>query len=307
MPNPDTAEFARQAFTNAATPVRNLRPILASVALLTIVAGAMGAILVRNSQLAQKTGLGAAPNSQMVQSPGANSANAGLVQSPGAAALNGGLVQAPGASQPSTMVQAPGEGSPNKMVQAPGNTEPVPQDVLDYLAFLKQIDAMRIHLERDEISSGLAMLPIAQSLGLSISDESKLKSSFEKIKGLPNQIANDWNQLTTLFQTKEPPASCQVLHDKYYDMLGKAQGLDESVASDLTNAMAQIFQGDSSNPNIDTQSIIKSLTNTQSKAPEVDAAASAADQSLADVCNKYHLNKDFDIKGDPSGASMFQQ
>lgn len=247
---------APQASTN--------RTALITIILLALLAAGLGVMVVRG-QLTQKAG----------QSD------------------NGKLVMAPGAGNNSRMVQAPGESEGSKVVQTPGETAPNPSDVEDYLAFLKKIEAKKQTMIRKQTGDALVMLTKAQMLGATI-DEDQYKSTFEDMNKQMNYSADDWNALTAEFQQRTPPPSCQDLHDKYYDQLGKVQGAITAVNDALVNVHT--------NPS----AAVHALTDMQGKtSQEVDKSISDADDALADVCNKYHLKKDFDIRGDSASSSMF--
>ncbi len=246
-----------------AAPQPNNRPLLiALIVLLAVVALGLGAVLVRGS----------------------------LVQKPAQSAPTN-LVQAPGQSSPGTLVQAPAESEPNPVVQAPGETAPTPQDVIDYLSFLKRIEASKQALIRKEMGDALTELPQVKGLSAS-TDEGDYNNVFGHLSKSTSYSADEWNQLTTAFQQRVPPDSCRDLHNKYYDQLGKIQAMIVSVNDALSKVQS------------DPSSALHALTDLQGKAsPEIDAAVNAADDALADVCHKYGLRKDFDIKGDPSGSS----
>ena len=94
---------------------------------------------------------------------------------------------------------------------------------------------------------------------------------------------------------RTPPPSCQELHAKYFDQLGKIQGMIVAV----NDAVGKIQS--------DPSSALKALTEMQGKASvEADTSIQAADDALSAVCSKYHLQKDFDIKGDNSSLNMLR-
>lgn len=246
-------------------PRPNTRPFLITIGLLALLATGLGAVVIRG-QLTQKAG-----NAQ-----------------------TGALVQTPGMGGGNNMVQAPGETEPSKIVQAPGETAPNPTDILDYLAFLKRIEASKQSLIKKQVGDALMMLTQAKALSAQIED-SDYQRTFGNINKNMNYSAEDWNQLTVAFQQRNPPDSCRDLHDKYYDHLGKIQAMIVAVNDALNKVQS------------DPSGAIGALTQMQGKSSQdADAAILAADDALADVCNKYHLKKDFDIKGDAGSASMFR-
>lgn len=202
----------------------------------------------------------------------------------------GNLVNAPGAGKGLDMVQAPGDAPKNEMVQTPGRGKERPIEIEDYLKFLKEVENTKQRLIRTQTGEALKMLTMAQTLRAKIEEED-YNSAFKGINTTMNFQAEDWNKLTTAFQSKTPPAACQELHDKYYDHLGKLQ----TMIMQVNDAMGEV----ASNP----QDALGKLTQLQGKASgDMDEAIRKADDSLADVCSKAGLRKDFDIRGDASSS-----
>jgi hypothetical protein len=263
-----TAANPSGVFTPTLAPPRsNTKPLLITlIALLVLVAVGLGAVLVRGS---------------LVQKPAQSTPTT--------------LVQAPGQGSPNNLVQFPAESEPNKVVQVPTETAPPPTDVIDYLAFLKKIEASKQALIRKEMGDLLTQLPEVKGLSAS-TDGGDYDSVFGNLSKSTNYSADEWNQLTTEFQQRTPPDSCRDLHNKYYDQLGKIQAMIVAVSDALSRVQN------------DPSSALHALTDMQGKASaDIDTSVSAADDSLADVCHQYGLRKDFDIKGDPSSsASLFR-
>lgn len=240
-------------------------PLKAAAAVILLIAAVFGAMFLKG-QLAQKSG----------QTP------------------SGKLVLAPGETQPIQMVQRPAEQKPINVVQAPADTAPPPTDIIDYLAFLKKLEAAKQVLIRKQ--TGDALMLMAQAKGLSGSvDEGEYNSTLGNISKNVNYSADDWNQLSITLQQRVPPDSCRELHNRYYEHLGKIQALMVAV----NDAMAKI-QTDPSNA-------LQALTQMQGKAgADADAMAAIADESLSNLCIRYHLRKDFDIKTDSGSSSMLR-
>ncbi len=202
----------------------------------------------------------------------------------------GNLVNAPGASRQVDMVQAPGDSPKNEMVQAPAQGKQRPIEIEDYLKFLKEVENTKQRLIRTQTGEALKMMTMAQGLKATIEEED-YNSAFKGIDTTMHFQAEDWNKLTVQFQSKTPPAACQELHDKYYDHLGKLQTLIMQV-NDAMNAVSK-------NP----QDALGKLTQLQGKgSADMDEAIQKADDSLADVCSKAGIRKDFDIRGDASSS-----
>ncbi len=240
-------------------------------------------------------------NDRLLSAAGRSGSN-GLVQAPGQGNLNG-LVQAPGEGNKNGLVQAPGATDPNKVTQAP--TEGVPADVDDYLKFLKRIEMTKQSLIRSQLGDALGMLPMAQMMRGTI-EEGQLNQSIETFDKKYNKIAGEWNQLTTAFQQRNPPNTCRDLHNKYYLQLSKMQQFTLEAIESLNTAMKAItdsMQGGSSNAVPQDQ--LSKLSDLKGRAsPEMDDAIRKADDALSEVCDRYRLRKEFDIKGDPNNSGM---
>ena len=173
------------------------------------------------------------------------------------------------------------------MVQAPGQTQNN-ADVDDYLKFLKKIEAKKQKLIKDELAS--ALTNYAGLLGkeaAAVENEESQDQFLADIQKDSGDFPEHWNALTAEFNQRVPPSSCQDLHDKYYDHLGKIQGEFQQIQIATQKAF--------SNPS----SAINDLTHMEGAASqEADESAKSADDALADVCSKYHLSKDFDITTD---------
>lgn len=282
-------------------PRQNTRLLAAIVALLAVLATALGAMVIR-TQLAQKAAA-SSPTGKMVQSPGATP-QAKLTQDPGA---NNGtqLVQAPGNNAGTTMVEAPGAGTGTPMTQQPGATTGPPADVVDYLAFLRQIEASKKKLIHDETADLAALkdtLPIENikklldnvDMGGDGPAVDPAKKSISKTAKTATAVADDWNQLAIAFNQRTPPESCRQLHDAYYDHLGKVQAGILNVYSVLDKA----FSGD---PNKTTDAYHDAMS-MQGSSGDVDVAMRKADDALAEVCKTFHLTKDFDISEGSSSS-----
>ena len=272
-----TAPIMPQAGSPFAPPKSNNKPMLAIVGVLVLAILALGGVVVK--------GL-------MTKKAEANNAGQ-LVQAPGAA-NTGGLVQAPGDGNPNQLVQAPADSKPGNVVQKPNEATPFPSDIDDYLKFLKRIEARKQELIRKQTGDALLLLTQAKGLSATI-EESDYNNTFSNINKNMNYNAGEWETLTRELETRTPPEACRDLHNKYYDQLGKVQGVIIAV----NDALAKV----QTNPT----DALHNLTEMQGKtSQQVDASIQSADDALAAVCDRYKLKKDFDIKGDAGSASMFR-
>jgi hypothetical protein len=239
-----------------------------------------------------------ARNDRLLQAAG-QALPGGLLQAPGQGTA-GGLVQAPGEAKGGGLVQAPGQAPSGKAIQAPGEN---PADVDDYLKFLKRIEASKQRLIRAQLGDALAMLPMAQMMRAEI-EESRLNQSIESFDKKFSRMAEDWNALTGEFQKRVPPESCRDLHSKYYVQLSKMQQYVLETQESLNMALKSITESmQGSGGGGIPQDQLSKLSDLKGKAgPEMDEAIRKADDSLADVCDRYKLRKEFDIRGDSSST-----
>lgn len=253
---------------------------------LLLVAGGAGAMLIKFT------------NDRALSAAGKTGSN-GLVLAPGQGAMSG-LVQAPGEGNKNGMVQAPGESKPNKVTQAPNDYA---KDVDDYLQFLKRIELSKQRLIREQVGDALAMLPMAQMMRGTI-EEGQLNQTMETFDKKYSRISGDWNSLTGEFQKRTPPESCRDLHGKYYMHLSKMQQFVLETQESLNTALKTITESmQGGNTNSVPQDQISKLSDLKGRAgPEMDDSIRKADDALADVCERFHLRKEFDIKGD-SGSN----
>ena len=214
-----------------------------------------------------------------------------LVQAPGDG-RTGSLVQAPGNSRSGAPVQAPADSNPNKVVQAPAPTMST-AGIDDYLRFVRQVEDQKMALTKKELSA--ALVSSASQLGKqaeAATDDEKSKGYLPGVAQESAGIERDWNALSATFAARQPPSSCIGLRDAYYAYLGKVQGMFFKFHSALAEAQS------------DPGKAISALTAMQGTASaEADASARSADDALYDICKKYNLRKEFDIKTDPSSST----
>lgn len=245
----------------------NNRSMLAVIGVLVVAVLAMAAWMVKSS-LAQKPGATNAPS---------------LVQAP-AQMGTGPLIQAPAASNTTPVVVAP----PSQPVQQPNYA-----DIDDYLKFVRQVELTKQSLIHRELASALSqygnMLPNQVKAA---TDDDAGKDFLPNINKDPKNFSEEWNKLTQVFLQRQPPQSCVGLHDKYYDHLGKIQGMFNKVH----DAVSQAGNGQSG----DAINTLTSMMGTASA--DADATAQAADDELGDICRNYKLEKTFKIQTDAGSA-----
>jgi hypothetical protein len=173
-------------------------------------------------------------------------------------------------------------GSPVLGAQAkPGVT--VPPAILDYLDFLGKIEAQRISL-KNNVNGALSMLGAAKSMeGATESDQQQGANS--QLNSGYSDYTQQWQTLTRDFQTKQPPPDCESLANSYYRLL-----------QDYSAYISQI-QVAMQNKDMNT------LMNLQGSAEgQVNTDAINADSALAALCQKYSIQKPFNIPPDSGGS-----
>ncbi len=237
-----------------------------------------------------------------------------LTHAPASSSSGGALVNAPADSGTSSLVQAPAESHNAPLVQSPGSAQAPPDlgqrpdvaenisDILDYLRFLKGIEADRKALQHSEdshLKTMATMMTARQGSEALRGTDDPSAAGDPKVKNLlPDhgnyvaQIHVDWQALSKRFVAKQPPAACIELRNRYLDQLGKTE-------SELA-AVFGLFETMSADPS----SALQKAYDMQGKSGDIDASMGAADDELADVCHKHGIRKDFDIKDPDSSAGL---
>jgi hypothetical protein len=217
---------------------------------------------------------------------------------------NGGqLLQASGSPLTSPLTERQGKVAPVAPVTTgTGVAEQAPAEVIDYLAFLKEIERERVLL-RGRNTGEVLRLSTAITAGnltaeMSDNPEQRHSKTYDELQSSTARIASEWQALSARFLSKPAPASCAALRDRYYDMLGKSAGCIAKQMAAFGQALA---------PNGDPASALKTLGEMNGSGPgsasyEVKTACDAADDALAAVCNQYRLRKDFEIRDDGGGG-----
>ncbi len=207
---------------------------------------------------------------------------------------NGSLVQRPTEAGAGATVSAPADAKPNAIIPQPDTAQAFPADIDDYLKFVKRIERQKQGLIGTQTGDALLMMTQAKGLSASI-EEKDYTDAFKNMKTTMQKNSGDWNALTQEFNNRQPPPACVDLRNKYLNQLGKIQAAIFAV----NDAISQV----QTNPS----NVLHDLTAMQGKtSAEVDASIEAADSSLADVCDKYRLKKDFEIRGDSGSNGLLR-
>lgn len=183
--------------------------------------------------------------------------------------------------------------------------EPVPQDVIDYLAFLREIERQRVLLAKTQMSEVLKQsseLTYAGAMAdwTTNEPEQKYREVYGRFQQSLSQWSVQWQELAGRFlgYPKPVPATCGELRDRYYNLLG----VTSKAMAQVGNSFAQALSGDPGKA-------LEALTQMQgsgigSASKEIGDACVAADDALAAVCDRHKLRKDFAIRDDLGGGNL---
>jgi hypothetical protein len=183
--------------------------------------------------------------------------------------------------------------------------EPVPQDVIDYLAFLKEIEKQRVLLAKTQLGellkqSGDLTYSGATADWTTNEPEQKYREVYGRFQQSLSQWNGQWQHLAGQFlqYPKPVPPSCGELRDRYYKMLAATS----SSMAQVGNSFAQALSGDPGKA-------LETLTRMQgsglgSASKEVADACAAADEALSAVCEQHKLRKDWAIRDDLGGGNL---
>ena len=233
------------------------------------------------------------------------------------------------AAPPTQTVQAPvlavpPVAAPKAPVLAPpasvGN--PMPEDIIAYLRWLKQFEMARRGLEAKGATQMTLCLQdlikeytTGQSMGLLDGDSTGATPPEHKpmnYAAVIGSVIQEWNSATTLFQQKTPPNPCAPLATGYNQALTAGVQQMSQLQGVMTGAQASLKQsGGQSNTN--TQQSLTDLfaqKNSKQASQSVDALYGNANASLDELRNRYtqipaDISKgQFDIKSDGGSMTM---
>jgi hypothetical protein len=190
----------------------------------------------------------------------------------------------------------------------PGPAPLDPADVIDYIAFLRDIERERVTLVKNYSGQLLALEPVLSAGHMQAymqPDEQSTKDKFSQAEDLPRQKMTElnqrWDALAQRFRTKTPPQACQQLAADYYQALGSSQRAYVTVSGKLMQAMADA----QTDPGKAMSAVGELQAIGAKESAEADTWFNKSDEELARTCDKYRIKKDFDIKPDGGSASPF--
>lgn len=215
-----------------------------------------------------------------------------------------GVLNAPSAQTPqSPVLTAPAPNSPTApVIQAPQTASvPMPEDVIEYLRWLKRFEAGRRDLEKQGFSALIVFAhPLKSPLvtGLLKEDQAEETTQPNPAQDRDISIGNvilEWNRAAALFQQKTPPDPCATLATHYNQAL--VLGVQRM---SIIQQMLPKQSMDGSKGEQDASARINELLKILDGAQDVDVAQSEADNALNALRARYtSMPEDvrtFDIK-----------
>jgi hypothetical protein len=225
----------------------------------------------------------------------AEAPSTGVLSAPQTQVVAAPVLNAPPVAAPT----APVLRAPQMATPPPPRTNPMPPDVIDYLRWLKRFDTGRQQLASQGEAQMMIMLQdftkeymTGQSLGLLDGDSGNGKTPQEQ-KGLDitpiNNVIQDWNKATAIFQQKQPPAPCTTLASNYKGALASAVAQMSQVTSAFVGA-TQSIKNSGGQKTADAQQTLTQLMqekNGRTSSQSIDGSLQGANDALDAVRNQY--------------------
>lgn len=201
----------------------------------------------------------------------------------------------PGSPAPSGIVTAPpGRALPEKT--PPGVTKPKPpQEVLDYLAYVKKVEEHRQMLLDD--NSEAVSIAVQGVTGLSLGALEKDQDPWAKVTNELDRQASNWQATVKYFDQKPAPAECREFGGAYRAVIASQAESTAKLATDLGGV-------DFSNTKDKTQvfgALSKMVGTVQ--AP-INKSIDGADEKLDNLVARYDMKKPFEIRREKQGGSL---
>ncbi|MEN6373007.1 MAG: zinc ribbon domain-containing protein [Armatimonadota bacterium] len=202
-----------------------------------------------------------------------------------------------------SVTNAPAPNTPGASVTtAPGKPAP-PQDVLDYLEFVKQIESQRQALLKDTsraVSMQTSSKGLEDMIDWAMDDSSAAKDPLADLKKEIGVHAQNWNTLIRTFDSRRAPAQCAEFAGAY------RQGLTTETqaifrVSSIINGIS-ISSSDSMQQALSQLQQMKSDPNLQGG---IDKSVQNADNKLGELSAQLGISKPFDVrKESDAGGSI---
>ncbi len=208
---------------------------------------------------------------------------------------------------PAPVLNAPQVQAPNApVIQAPGNPgNPMPEDIIAYLRWLKQFEGARQQLEAKEVAQ-LQIVAVeatkefmtgAQTLGTLDDDPTTGAAGGGNAPGKKSGLdfsqvdatVAQWNQVTGLFQQKTPPNPCAPLATSYNGALTEGVRQMAGIATQFRSALSSL-KSNNGQSTPDVTGVLTNLEgekNSQTGSKSVDGMYSDADAALNTLRGQY--------------------
>lgn len=199
---------------------------------------------------------------------------------------------------------------------------PMPEDVIEYLRWLKKFEAARRNLEAKGAQQMTLCLQdlikeytTGASMGLLDGDSSGATPPEHKpmnYAAIIGGVIQEWNGAATIFQQKSPPNPCANLATGYNQALTAGVQQMSELQGVMTNAQASL-KANGGKSTGDTQQTLTGLfaqKNSKQASQSVDGLYGSANNALDEVRNRYtqmpaDIDKaHFDIKSDGGSLMM---
>lgn len=187
----------------------------------------------------------------------------------------GTVLQAPAPQLPDTgLLQAQAEPPPPEPDRRP------PADIIDYLKHLQQVEVQRQAMQRD-LTPAFNAFVNAVAMRATV-DEAEMQQRMGQVQQAPQDYSQKWGQLSQFFETKQPPPTCQALHESYRKMLA-------STIAYMTKVYLALQQAQT-----DPHAALQVLSQMQGTAStDVDTQILQANFELQQILEKYDLRRYF--------------
>jgi hypothetical protein len=204
---------------------------------------------------------------------------------------------------------------PGQVLMAPGNRgarvmqataeKPrdlrMPQDVYDWLKHLEKCEGIKNQIIGDQYTEMQVFQQKLSALGAGIGlmdpyEQSKENGGDEApgsyTAGKVKDLRPRWQELIEFFHSKRPPAECQPIADDFDNGLNEIGG-ELGDITDLLNGA-----------DVDPQAMLQSAKKMQNKSYDIDRYLMKCDKGVGAICNKYNVNKWFNINPDPMAGGV---
>ena len=231
----------------------------------------------------------------------------------------GGILNAPSPnSVPAPILTPPAPAAPQAPVlDVPKNAQnPMPEDVVRYLRWLKKFEEYRRNLEYKGMSELTVFTQQATTGALQgllnadpTGEPTPVKPENNPVVGI-GRVIQDWNVAAQQFQRVPPPNPCATLASNYNQALTAGVAQMSSIQGMLTGALQSLqgSNGQATSVSKDTLTELYKQKSTRAGSVNVDTAYSQANAALDALRAQYTTMPEdirtFDIKSGGGGLSL---